>query len=154
MKFLNLFKGSTPERVEIEQKKLEEITALATKGEEAAEMQAQIKDLTAKISGLESDYNAKLGEWETKFNSLEAENASLKNENADLEKTLADKEAILEKVNRKFIAQNKPTQGAKTGTEKPTIEEVMTNLYAGGAKSIDRNDFERLMMERNAKTDY
>lgn len=158
MNFLKLFQASKPDRVEIEEKSLLELQDLAAKGKEAeklqTEMQSQIKDLTAKISGLESEHKAKLDEWQAKYSNLEAENATLKTEKAALEKEVAEKDAVLQKVNKKFVAQNLPTQGAKTGTGESTIEEAMTNLFASGAKSIEKNEFERMMKERNAKTDY
>jgi len=158
MNFLKLFQASKPDRVEIEEKSLLELQDLAAKGKEAeklqTEMQSQIKDLTAKISGLESEHKAKLDEWQAKYSNLETENATLKTEKAALEKTIAEKDAVLQKVNKKFVAQNLPTQGAKTGTGESTIEEAMTNLFASGATSIEKNEFERMMKERNAKTDY
>jgi len=168
MNFLKLFQASKPDRVEIEEKSLLELQDLAAKGKEAeklqTEMQSQIKDLTAKISGLESEHKAKLDEWQAKYSNLETENATLKTEKAALEKEVAEKaalekevaekDAVLQKVNKKFVAQNLPTQGAKTGTGESTIEEAMTNLFASGATSIEKNEFERMMKERNAKTDY
>jgi len=158
MSFLRLFNASKPDRVEVEEKSLLELQDLAAKGKEAeklqTEMQSQIKDLTAKISGLESEHKAKLDEWQAKYSNLETENATLKTEKAALEKEVAEKDAVLQKVNKKFVAQNLPTQGAKTGTGESTIEEAMTNLFASGATSIEKNEFERMMKERNAKTDY
>jgi len=101
MNFLKLFQASKPDRVEIEEKSLLELQDLAAKGKEAeklqTEMQSQIKDLTAKISGLESEHKSKLDEWQAKYSNLEAENATLKTEKAALEKEVAQADAFFEK---------------------------------------------------------